>query len=148
MLGANLPKFRSLASTRPWLKDLAREIVEFLVTDNGQQVTRSIFEASVHRPATARPRQAAQFTARKPVVRAGRQRIGLTQKEVAVIMKLSERSIRQIEKRAIRKLMQHPALRQIWRDYLAGELDEDQLALTRRQFRFEPPPWQNGAQKL
>ncbi len=49
---------------------------------------------------------------------------GLTQREVAVMLKISERAARELERRAIRKLAQHPQLREIWRQYLAGELDE------------------------
>jgi hypothetical protein len=69
-------------------------------------------------------------TARKPIVHAGGAgQIGLSQREVALIMKLSERAVRQIEKRAIRKLAQHPQLRQVWKEYL-GDLDEDASVLT------------------
>ncbi len=69
-------------------------------------------------------------TARKPIVRAaGAGQFGLSQKEVALIMKLSERAVRQIEKRAIRKLAQHPVLRRVWKEYL-GDLNEDEAVLT------------------
>jgi transcriptional regulator with XRE-family HTH domain len=50
---------------------------------------------------------------------------GLTQQEVAVLLGISERAVRTIERRAIRKLAQHPKLRKLWRQYLAGELTED-----------------------
>ena len=39
---------------------------------------------------------------------------GLTQAEVAVVMRLSERAVRAIERRAVRKLRQHPLMRSIW----------------------------------
>ena len=55
---------------------------------------------------------------------------GLTQEEVAQLMRISVRAVRNIEKRAIRKLFNHPVLRQLWRDYSAGDLDEQQLRLT------------------
>lgn len=55
---------------------------------------------------------------------------GLTQREVALVMKLSERAVRAIEKRALRKLAQHPQLREIWRQYLAGELAEHEQRLS------------------
>lgn len=48
----------------------------------------------------------------------------LTQKEVSVIMKISERAVRQIERRAIAKLRNHPALRQFWREWQGREIDE------------------------
>jgi phage FluMu protein gp41 len=70
--------------------------------------------------------------ARKPIVRAGQagQGGGLTQKEVALVMKISTRAVRQIEKRAIRKLAQHAQLRQVWSEYLAGELKEHEVVLS------------------
>jgi hypothetical protein len=43
-----------------------------------------------------------------------------TQKEIAILMGISERAVREIEKRALRKLKQHPALRALWRE-LVGE---------------------------
>ena len=43
-----------------------------------------------------------------------------TQREIAILMGLSERAVRDIEKRALRKLKQHPALRALWRE-LVGE---------------------------
>ena len=45
---------------------------------------------------------------------------GLTQREVALIMRISERAVRDIERRAIDKLRNHPAVRAIWRE-LVGE---------------------------
>jgi hypothetical protein len=49
---------------------------------------------------------------------------GLTQREVALFLGLSERAVRGIEKRALQKLAQHPRLPELWRQYLAGELTE------------------------
>lgn len=74
-------------------------------------------------------------TARKPILRVrpsepGTRVGGLTQKEVALLLNLSERAVRQIEIRAIQKLRNHPLLRQVWRQYLAGELEEGRYALT------------------
>ena len=76
---------------------------------------------------------------RKPLLRAIRQcPTGegirpLTQEEVALVLKLSVRSVRAIEKRAVRKLMQNSQLRQVWAAYLAGELDEDEATLTQEE---------------
>jgi hypothetical protein len=53
----------------------------------------------------------------------------LTQKEVAILLNISERGVRAIERRALQKLRNHPLLRQVWRDYVAGELKENQEAL-------------------
>jgi hypothetical protein len=61
------------------------------------------------------------YTRRSP----GNPGSGLTQQEVAVLLGISERAVRAIERRAIRRLAQHPKLRELWRQYLAGELTED-----------------------
>jgi Fic family protein len=55
---------------------------------------------------------------------------GLTQREVALLLGLSERGVRAIERRALRKLAQHPQLREIWRQFLAGELTEQACRLS------------------
>jgi DNA-binding CsgD family transcriptional regulator len=55
---------------------------------------------------------------------------GLTQREIAVLLNLSERTVRRIERRAVGKLLKHPALRQVWSAYLAGELDESDWTLS------------------
>src|ERR1035437_6129792 len=65
----------------------------------------------------------------QPVVRvragsAERQLGWLTQREVAMILKISERSVREIERRAFDKLRRHPALRDFWREYRTGEVEE------------------------
>jgi hypothetical protein len=48
----------------------------------------------------------------------------LTQKEVAMVLKMSERGVREVERRAFKKLRDHPLLKEIWRQYLSGDLDE------------------------
>jgi hypothetical protein len=60
---------------------------------------------------------------------------GLSQREVAILLGISERAVRLVERRAFQKLFSHPALRRIWRQYLAGELDEHQAALTAEEIR-------------
>ena len=45
----------------------------------------------------------------------------LTQAETARMLGLSERAVRNIERRALAKLLRHPQLRQLWREYLAGK---------------------------
>ena len=70
-------------------------------------------------------------TRRKPVLRARRSPSAagapmLTQREVAQLLHMSERTVRAIERRAFRKIRNHPLMRQIWRQYVAGELDEHQ----------------------
>jgi DNA-binding XRE family transcriptional regulator len=70
-----------------------------------------------------------------PVVRIRRSKLGtnqpgLTQAEVAMLLNLSERSVREIEKRAFRKLRAHPMLRELWQQFLAGELEESTSSLS------------------
>jgi hypothetical protein len=48
----------------------------------------------------------------------------LTQREVALIMKISERAVRAIERRAIEKLRKHPALKQVWRELQGHDIEE------------------------
>jgi hypothetical protein len=57
----------------------------------------------------------------------------LTQPEVAMLLNLSERSVREIQRRAFQKIRNHPVRKQIWQKYLAGELDRD------FQTGFKPP---------
>jgi len=54
----------------------------------------------------------------------------LTQRETALFLGMSERAVREAERRAIQKLRQHPLMREIWQDYLSAELDEEYLLLT------------------
>ena len=49
---------------------------------------------------------------------------GLTQREVGLLLGVSERAVRAIEKRALQKLARHPDLREVWRQFLIGELTE------------------------
>jgi len=56
-------------------------------------------------------------------------RIGLSQKEVAQILNMSERGVRAVECRALRKLRNHPLLKNLWSQYLSGELDEQNWVL-------------------
>ena len=57
-----------------------------------------------------------------------------TQKEIAMAWKISERSVRRLERSAIQKLRRHPELRQLWQKYLAGQLVEEALpALSREE---------------
>src|SRR5439155_35193 len=78
---------------------------------------------------------------RKPILRARRQQPGttpsgmLTQKQVAQLLNMSERGVREIERRAFQKLRQHPMLRQVWQQYLVGELDEHQPILTAEEIQ-------------
>lgn len=57
----------------------------------------------------------------------------LTQRETALLLGMSERAVRQAERRALQKLRNHPVMREIWKDYLGAELDEEHLLLTREE---------------
>jgi hypothetical protein len=60
-----------------------------------------------------------------PRFRVRRSDLGVfTQREVARILKMSERAVREVEHRAIRKLLNHPSLKRTWQAYLSGDLDE------------------------
>lgn len=52
---------------------------------------------------------------------------GLSQKEVAAILRISERAVREIERRALDKLRRHPALKQLFREWQTGEIKEGAL---------------------
>jgi hypothetical protein len=60
----------------------------------------------------------------------GRAGTGLTQRQTALLLGIGERTVRAIERRALRKLAQHPQLRDVWRQYLAGELTEQVCRLS------------------
>jgi hypothetical protein len=90
--------------------------------------------------AKARAERAKDRTVRKPILRVRRSEPGfgpplLTQREVAQLLHMSERGVREAERRAFRKLRSHPLLREIWQKYLVGELDEEQLILTSEEIQ-------------
>jgi len=76
----------------------------------------------------ARRKRAAQGAVpTKPTIRVGsaEKELGLfSQKEVAAILRISVRAVRDIERRAFYKLRRHPALQRFWREWLSGELGE------------------------
>ena len=80
----------------------------------------------------ARQRRAAQGELGNPVVRARPGSGGLTQKEVSLLLRMSERGVRAVERRALEKLRRHPALRAIWGEWIgedaASAEDEDLTA--------------------
>jgi hypothetical protein len=87
------------------------------------------FEAAarVQRANSGRPARMQRQRLRPPAGVAGG---GLTQREVGLLLGLSERAVRAIEKRALRKLAQHPRLQEIWRQFRAGELTEQEHRLS------------------
>jgi hypothetical protein len=66
---------------------------------------------------------------RKPIMRvrpgSGERELGLlSQREVGLILKISERAVREIERRAFDKIRRHPDLRDFWREWTTGEIKE------------------------
>lgn len=114
----------------PDFNEMVGKILQFVLTD-GEMFDWRVFEGTVSRHKLAhRPKASRRL---KPAfVRAGStgQPCGLTQREVAIILRVSERAVRNIERRAIKKLLAHAELRQAWQDYLSGQLDEGELSLT------------------
>lgn len=113
--------------------EMVGKILQFVFMDEGTHDSL-VFEATLHKSNHAR-RDSRGGRPKAAFVRTGStgQRIGLTQREIATILRVSERAVRNIERRAIKKLLAHPGLRQIWKDYLSGQLDEGELALTPRE---------------
>lgn len=56
----------------------------------------------------------------------------LSQAEVGLILGLSERGIREIERRAFHKLLNHPVLRRFWREWKTGEVEEAIIPQSRK----------------
>jgi hypothetical protein len=92
---------------------------------HGGQITRSTgqrgFDAAMElakrwEAAARREREAAKSAGGVTPI-TGQLSLGLTQREVAMLMDLSERAVRSIERRAIRKLSRHPLVKAIWREY-------------------------------
>ena len=48
----------------------------------------------------------------------------LSQREIAVVLRISERAVRVIERRALAKLRRHPLLRQLWAELTTGKASE------------------------
>ena len=76
-----------------------------------------------------RKRLAQGVVAAKPSIRvrpgSGEETLGLlTQAQVALILRISQRSVREIERRAFEKLRRHPALKRFWREHERGEIKE------------------------
>ena len=94
----------------------------------GLRNRRSALRQAKSWEAQARQQRAAQGGApRKPTIRvrpgSGEKELGLlTQAEVAAILRISERAVGQIERRACDKIRRH--LMQFWREWTKGEIKE------------------------
>ena len=111
-------------------KEIVEEILQFVVTDD-EPLDSAVFEAKPPGPNRARRDQSPR-KGKTPAPCAGYlgRGLGLTQREVGVLLRLSERAIRNIERRALKKLLANSELRQAWQDYLSGELEEGGVVLT------------------
>ncbi|MCI0541090.1 MAG: hypothetical protein L0Z50_38295 [Verrucomicrobiales bacterium] len=70
----------------------------------------------------------------KPSIRTRSGEALLTQEEVAALLRISVRAVREIERRAFEKLRRHPKLQQFWREF-AGHpaIEEQALDLTAQE---------------
>lgn len=56
--------------------------------------------------------------------------VGLfSQQEVAAILRLSVRTVRETERSPFEKLRRHPRLKALWREWLSGQIDEASLRI-------------------
>lgn len=114
------------------------EVIDCLLGADGPLYARALLDASIRlsRRNARNPALAATAGTRKPTIRvrpgSGERGLGLlTQREVAVILRISERAVRSIEKRAFDKIRRHPAMRDFWHEWTGGEIKEtDAWALT------------------
>jgi Sigma-70, region 4 len=85
--------------------------------------------------ATKRKRLAQGRAPKKPVIRvrgSGERALGpFTQAETAAILRISERSVRELQRSAFTKLRNHPALKEFWREWQGGEVKEGAAATSR-----------------
>jgi hypothetical protein len=95
------------------------------------QVDRAAAQAIADRlEREARAKRAAQAPRpKKPTIRvrpgSAEHAVGLlSQKEVALFLKISERAVRETERSAFQKIRNHPLMRQFWREWEGGEIDE------------------------
>ena len=97
-----------------------RWVAVYSGAEPGQQIARST--GLTDREAALRLARKWEAEARairqsRKVAKAARTSFALTQAETALLLNISERAVRAIEKRALRKLRRHPALRDLWREY-------------------------------
>ena len=108
------------------------EVVEHLLQADGSLSAKALLDASVHLPRRSdrKPALAVANKPRKPTIRvrpgSGERELGLlTQREVAVILRISERAVRAIEKRAFDKIRRQ--LTDFWREWTDSEIEETTL---------------------
>ena len=90
------------------------------------------WEADVKRKRAAQGAVPPRLTIRVRPGSAEKERGCLSQKEVAAILGMSERAVRDVEIRAFEKLRRHPALRDFWREWTTGDIKETALRPARQ----------------
>ena len=132
------PSARSLIEASVHLPRRGTRWVAAFQDENGRQVWKSTGQrdrtaaqaiADELEAAARRKRFAQGGPPRKSTIRvrrgSGDRALGpFTQAETAAIMRVSERTVREIERRAFTKLRNHPALQQFWREWQSGEVKE------------------------
>ena len=109
---------------------------------NGELVVATLLDSDQDEPESPSPTRPAnrggagrQGSAQSSSIRAGRSSPGLlTQQEVAQLLKISTRCVRQVERRAFKKLRNHPTLRRLWQEWTGGtspSVEEAAYDLTR-----------------
>jgi hypothetical protein len=90
------------------------------------------WEAEAKRRRAAQPAAPPKLTIRVRPGSAEKELGCLSQKEVAAILNLSERAVRDVERRAFEKLRRHPALKDFWREWQTGEIKETALRVLKQ----------------
>ena len=85
------------------------------------------WEAEAKRRRAAQPAAPPKLTIRVRPSSAERQQGCFTQAEVAAFLRISQRTVREIEHRALAKLRSHPALKNFWREWQTGQIRETAL---------------------
>ena len=117
-----------------WIGTYRDETGKQIWRSTGLRNKRAALQLALRWEAAAKRKRAAQGPVPlKPTIRVRpgsiEAKMGLlTQKEVAMFFHISERAVRAIEKRAFEKLRNHPALKEFWREWQAGEIEENDLA--------------------
>ena len=80
------------------------------------------WEAETKRKRSAQPAAPPKLTIRIRPGSAEKDLGCLSQKEVAAILRMSERAVREVERRAFEKLRQYPALKNFWLEWQTGQI--------------------------
>ena len=90
------------------------------------------WEAEAKRRRAAQPAAPPKFTIRVRPGSAEKELGCLSQKEVAAILRMPERAVREVERRAFEKLRRHPALKDFWREWTTGQIKETALRVSKQ----------------